>query len=529
MRHFSNKNSFQKTSLSWIKSKGYIHITPNIDVKSSYHDILLKIRNPYYIQKYAFYPLIHTIIKDRKYKEKSGVRCHKYIDNGITKSTAKERPLHYATHFDALIYGYYASLIQAKYEEKISKHKGLSEIITAYRKIRINEENPKNKGTIYFANDVFKEIENRFKNQDEIAVLTFDIEKFFPSLNHTILKKAWEFIMDYSELPKDHYNVFKASTQFSYINLDDFRIYKNKGGQKAGFDEKKIAEIRKKHGHSCFFESAREFRENVKSGKIKIHKYPFRDSNTGIPIGIPQGLPISALLANIYLLNFDIQLLNNLVNKNGIYYRRYSDDIIIICKKNEIEYVKEFVENEMKEYELTISKDKTETFLFKNIIFNKEGDRRLTSIKIKSNVSIIGSPLIYLGFEFRGFNTLIKSTNLAKFYRKMILAIKRRARRVKKVIQSDPLQKKAIYINQIKRLYKNISLKTVKVHLKRKKFYLDDRGDHRIKSEERPVPFKSNYFTYVNRAAKIIEDKSIRKQLKKSRHILITAIRRKLQ
>lgn len=515
----------------WLKSKSYIHITPNIDVKARQTELLQKIENPQFIRKYAFFPLIHSVIKDRKYKEKYGKRCHKYNEDGKTKSTAKERPLHYSTHFDSLIYGYYGSLIQENYEKTIKNYNGLSECITAYRQIKIdsNNINGKNKGTIHFANDVFEEIRNQYHKKGEIAVLAFDIEKFFPSLNHEILRKSWEFMMDYKELPKDHYNVFKASTQFSYINLDNFRINQNKSGKKSGFNEKKIAEIRKKNGHTCFFESIKEFRESIKSGAIKVCKYPFRHPDTNIPIGIPQGLPISAVLANIYLFNFDIQIFQQLVIKYGCYYRHYSDDIIIICDKTDIETVREFVENEMKKYELTISKDKTDVFLFRDIIYNNQGDSRLTSIKLKNGIESIGSPLVYLGFEFRGFNTLIKSSNLAKFYRKMIFTVKRRARRAKKIIQVDPLQKKAIYVNQIKRLYKNISLKTVKIHLRKKVFYVDERGEYKIKSEKKNIPFKSNYFSYVNRSSKIINDISIKNQLRKSRHILLTAIKRKLQ
>lgn len=519
----------------WLKSKGYLHLTPNIDVKSNWRSIRQKVENPFFIQKYAFYPLIHASIKERKYKKISEIskkRSHKYVEDGITKSTVKERPLHYATHFDALIYGYYASLIQKKYEQKIKQKVGITECITAYRKIKIVEEDPlsKNKGTIHFAKDVFNEIKERSLINEDTAVLTFDIKKFFPSLDHETLKKAWCKIMDFSNLEnhKAHLNVFKASTNFSYVLLDNFRVTQNNRGKKEGFDEKKLAEIRKKNGHSCFFESRKEFRESIKSGKLKLYKHPFKNKDTGIPTGIPQGLPISAVLANIYLFDFDVAIFENLVKSKDCFYRRYSDDIIIICKKHEIEHTKSFVSEQMEKYKVEISKEKTEVFLFKHLVFNNQNESRLTSIKLKNGEDKINSPLIYLGFEFRGFNTLVKSTNLAKFYRKMISVVKRRARRTKKQIESNPFQNKAIFINQIKRVYLNISLKKVKIHLRKKRFELNERGEYIITSIPKEGQNRSNYFSYIKRAAKIMEDNSINRQLKKAKYILFTSIKKKL-
>ena len=165
-----------------------------------------------------------------------------------------------------------------------------------------------------------------------------------------------------------HFNVFKASTQFSYVLLDDLRTHQKRKGKKAGFDEKKLSHIRKTKGFKCFFESNQDFRNHIKSGELKIHKFPFRNKETKEIMGIPQGLPISAILANMYLYYFDLSILENLVNNKGCYYRRYSDDIIVVCKVEQINEVKEFVELQMKENIVEISREKTETFIFKNIL-----------------------------------------------------------------------------------------------------------------------------------------------------------------
>ncbi|MEL7981928.1 reverse transcriptase domain-containing protein [Vreelandella titanicae] len=48
--------------------------------------------------------------------------------------------------------------------------------------------------------------------------------------------------------------------------------------------------------------------------------------------GVPQGLPISNILAALYLRNLDSRYANGTKN---IYYRRYIDDILILCKKED--------------------------------------------------------------------------------------------------------------------------------------------------------------------------------------------------
>lgn len=139
-------------------------------------------------------------------------------------------------------------------------------------------------------------------------------------------------------------------------------------------------------------------------------------------IGIPQGLPMSAVLANIYLLDFDKKVIEYLVKNKGAFYRRYSDDIILICDKNFVNKAEQFIIDEMENAKVKISKEKTEKFIFKT------ANNRITVHKVvlENSVEILkdNQPLIYLGFEFYGYQTLIKSTNLSKFYRRMIYAVK---------------------------------------------------------------------------------------------------------
>jgi retron-type reverse transcriptase len=77
------------------------------------------------------------------------------------------------------------------------------------------------------------------------------------------------------------------------------------------------------------------------------------------PIGVPQGISISNSLGEIYLKTFD-----NYINKfSNCKYFRYVDDILIFCNYNDIEKIKNKIENKLFQppYELEISKEKCET------------------------------------------------------------------------------------------------------------------------------------------------------------------------
>jgi len=533
----------------WLKTKGYLHLSPSLKITTDWRKLQRQIQDKDFISKYAFYPLIHAFIKERKYKKSdpqkhiTSGRSHKHIQskNGKSEKSEKLRPLHYASHYDALIYGYYASLLNEKYEKKLSESADLFNSVTAYRKLKIDSKSDKGKSTIHFAKEVFDEIKKRTCQNQDVAVLTFDIKGFFSSLDHEILKEKWAFILDEKKIPNDHYNVFKSCTNFSYVLKDDLRKRKNKHGRKSEFDERKLSKIRREKGFKCFFESNEDFRNHIRQGKLRIYKNPFRktDSNNNKKvIGIPQGLPISAVLANIYLYDFDKAIIENLVEQKNNYYRRYSDDIVLVCNIEDINNVKTYIESLIKESKLEISTAKTETFIFEFLPYNNLKNKRLTSIKINNeNSKSINSPLIYLGFEFRGYNIAVKSTNLAKFYRRLISIIKRRAKRAMKGINKDPNQKKAIYLNQIEKLYKTPlrEIDSEKNDLKqkeRKKSFLElnERGEYSLISKNISSKKRnSNYTSYIRRCCEIFEEDHFTNQIRKSKHIVYSAIKKHLK
>jgi hypothetical protein len=509
---------------NWLKIKGYYHISSQIS--SDWRDekrIIQKVTNSKYVENYAFFPFLHVNLKERKYKKhpyNEKVRTHSYFKDGKWVRTEKIRPLHYANHMDALIYSYYASELQTLYEEELNKTPGLSECITAYRKISI-DGNEKNKGTIHFADDAFKEIQKRTLENGECAVLAFDIKSFFSSLNHQYLYDKWKMLIQKEALPKDHLNVFNSATNFSFIYKNDLRKYAHSNGKKSEFDEKQLAKIRNVKGFNAFFESAREFRENVNNGSVRIYKNNFKDKKTKKMIGIPQGLPISAILANLYLLDFDSSILNTLVNRKNCYYSRYSDDIVIVCDKNIIQDVEKVVIDEMEKCFVSISKEKTEKFIFKFV------NKKIVSHKIIDNVETPNLPFIYLGFEFYGNKTLIKSSNLSKLYRRMIYSVKKKCERAKKIAELNGT-KPILFKRQLYKIYRNIDLDKANTKRKFKTFSKIETGEFRVISKEKTIPFRGNYFSYARRAAEIMEEPAILNQIKGEKRVFNQAIQKHL-
>ena len=166
----------------------------------------------------------------------------------------------YASHLDAHIYAYYSQqVIEPLYESLLKENTEIDQSVIAYRSIPIAEGEKGSKNNIHFAKDVFDEVRRR---ENCVAIL-YDIENFFPTLDHKKLKLAWANALGKKSLPKDHYNLFKSVTKFSFVNLNDLKK------DDRSFDEKRLDDIRKSGKHSYLF-TVKEFLET----NISIYKNP---------------------------------------------------------------------------------------------------------------------------------------------------------------------------------------------------------------------------------------------------------------
>lgn len=485
----------------WFKYKNYTHLTPKISSQQT-KQVKSYVKNKEKIANHAFYPLIHTNISQRKFRPKS----EKII-------SIKTRDIYYATHIDSQIYSYYSHLLTKKYECSINNYSTeFCNCITAYRRIKAfpnSETNFRNKCNIDFAHDVFEHLK-KYTNTNKV-LLAFDIKGFFDNLDHKLLKKQWKQLYSIksvhggTSLPKDHYNVYKSLIKFSYVEMTDLLQ------EFREFGAKKIADLRNKE-IDTFCKSPKEFRNRVRNkGLIKRNKL-YWDENTSklLPrnFGIPQGTPISANLANIYLLDFDKAIFEATQKFTDALYRRYSDDIVVICDYDDLSYFENLVLNEIKKYKLVIQEAKTECFKIERCVSSKD----LKIYKRDSN-SWRKASIQYLGFEFDGKKTYIRSGSLSKYYRETKKFIRRKAvyamyshKRRDRYLKTNP--RKADKINTY--IYTSqIFRKRSHLGSKRKTF----RQGNKLKR------YRGNYFSYALRADEIMGSSTCRKQLR--RHIKV--------
>lgn len=406
----------------WYRSRGYLHFDLPISLKKARN----LVTNPDLVSKHAFFPLISYAVESKKISKNKKTRK---IDIAV-----KERPIAYSAHVDSHIYAYYANLLSRKYESRL-KSAGLSDCILAFRGL--------GKSNIDFAFEAFEQI----KKMGECSAVALDFSKFFDTLDHSILKQSWANLLGEEKLPPDHFNVFKSITKFSQVNKVD--LYKEFG----------ISPNNPKNGRTRVC-TAQEFRDVVRKKKlIKPNKNSF---------GVPQGSPISALLSNIYMFEFDAEMKKYMDIHGGKYYR-YCDDMLFIVPAPLRDKVAGFAQERVKSLEVTINTKKTE----------------LRTFKYKNDVLVTDQMLQYLGFMFDGENAYIRSSSLARYSEKMKRGVRLAKRTMDKynaVRLTKGLPEKDLYKRKLYSRYTHLGGR--------------------------------NFVTYGLRAAKTMQSKTIKRQLK---------------
>ncbi|MGF1867556.1 reverse transcriptase/maturase family protein [Enterovibrio norvegicus] len=407
---------------SWYRRRGYLHF----DTPVGYKKAITVVSNPDNVAKHAFFPLINYSVQSKK--------IAKDKNTSSISVAIKNRPIAYSSHMDSHIYAYYATVLSNLYEKKLVDS-GLDKSILAFRGL--------GKSNIDFAFDAFE----RIKVQGECCAVALDFSKFFDTLDHGLLKQSWASLLEEPNLPADHFNVFKSLTKFSTVNKEAlYKIFN-------------ISHNNPKNGRDRVC-TAQEFRDVVRKNKLIS---PNKNS-----YGIPQGSPISALLSNIYMFDFDVEM-KRYMNIHGGEYFRYCDDMLFIAPVELRDKVAGFAQKNVNQLKVHINPSKTELRTF-----------RYTQGELKADKS-----LQYLGFMFDGENIYIRSSSLARYSEKM----KRGIRLAKKTRDK---------YNSV-RIGKGISEK----ELFKRKLY--SRYTHLG---------GRNFITYGLRAANKMNSKTIKRQLK---------------
>ncbi len=342
------------------------------------------------IRTHQFLPLVKFTKKDTRYRRDR---------DGNKTRVRKERPIMYASHLDTHIYSFYAYQWSKEYE-KFLDEANIGVNVTAYRSRNSGHEmaSTSRRDNISFAHEIFSDIVTK----GDCVVITADISKFFDTLNHRILEGSVAKILG-RNLSDDEHKVLRSLTAFRYIEND------SRQRKKFGLYSKFVSEVSKKTRRERF-SLIRAVYDVGRNGTIKENK---------TPKGIPQGSTLSGLLANIYMATFDY----NFVRKfPDVLYRRYSDDIAIVCPVRDSDDIFSFLCNTIKEHALDINPTKAFVTTFRRLA---DGSVVCSDVKTGRG-EILGRKYVdYLGFEFAGTDIRMRGKTIQNANRKAHKRIKK--------------------------------------------------------------------------------------------------------
>jgi hypothetical protein len=492
----------------WFTPKSYPHIEFPLTPKD-HSWVASYVQNPKKISKHSFLPFIHKEIVTRKFRKEYDIRGNA-LNCGERKASEKKRDIFYASHFDSQIFSYYSSILSTSYEELLAKN-GLNKVVTAYRRIPLNSGNSNSRHmcNIDFANEVFEYI--RDKSPCPLIAIAFDIKSFFDNLDHKILKQQWAKIIEETNLPTDHYNVYKNITRFAYVNQNDlFNTFKDQIWVESKTGVRRQKKIKKnkhlKNQGAIAYCKKQDFLKN--KHLIKSHKVLDNKCKSKRTKGIPQGSSISAILANIYLFDFDKKI-NEVTEKNGL-YRRYSDDIVVVCENHRKDEIIELFSNEIEKYKVEIQPSKTQIFHFFTLDHRYQCFNEISKYNFKQT-----KQFEYLGFAFDGNYTYLKSSSLATYYRKMKRVVRRHkyyARHTSNKKSNGEIFKKKLFL---KYSYKGAQRRRIyRMNKDTNEWHVTNRFDW------------GNFITYAKLAANNMKNNKINHQIRKHWRILNEEIRK---
>ena len=362
--HNCSSNQICQAWVDFVKhhndTKPYAHF--DLRVSLSMPSIRKYVMDRAKIVTHSFYPFIHFEKKNSRYGK---------------KGPKKPRELYYCSHLDRCVYQRYAFLLNYQYNIWACEN-NIDDVAIAYR-------DNLGKNNIDFAKDAFDAI----RNFPKCFILVGDFTNFFDNLEHQYLKKMMCEVLGVERLPQDYFSVFKNITRFSSWGWKDI--------VKAAGENIEERGVRKKINSKDTVLTKEQFQKSKKDIKKNVSG-----------VGVPQGSPISAVLSNIYMIEFDKYIKRYVASKSGI-YMRYSDDFIIVLpyeRDAEIadftSYIFSYVES-MKGL-IDLQKEKTSCYTYKNEVVY-EGDQP--------------SSINYLGFLFDGKNIRIRPRAITKYYYRM--------------------------------------------------------------------------------------------------------------
>lgn len=369
---------------------------PHFDAQISEAKARRLVSSPASVSSHAFLPLLSYEIRWFPFGKRGNI------------DDLKKRPIRYAAKRDSFIFRSYREKLAQLYEVRLADLE-LTANVLAYRRVPLLGTN-RNKSNVQFARDAF----SMLRAMAPCHALCLDIKSFFESLDHQKLKAAWAGLLGVTRLPDDHFAVFRAAT--SYIYVDRIEAYKALGiiGTKIDSTGKKSV------GFTVAYKDMPKQLCNPATFRKVIKPLSKRNDNA---YGVPQGLPISDLLSNLYLLEFD-QSVKAIVAASGGEYYRYSDDILVLLPSAiDHESVEAAIVAEVRKSgpQMTVKASKCSTH---RCCIDASGTSGITQVKPVSE----RTGLEYLGYRFDGVRTYIRSSTLSRLHRRVTMSVRNHVR-----------------------------------------------------------------------------------------------------
>ena len=278
----------------------------------------------------------------------------------------------------------------------------------AYRSV-VDPNTSRGLTNIQFAANAFRFI----RTSGNCTAIALDIKSYFDTLDHARVKDIWCRLLEKDSLPADHYAVFKQLTSYRIIQIQ--KIYRRLGiiGPVPDSDPPKEGYLVPRPDMKTQLCPPARLREIIAAEPSIVEKNWKR-------YGIPQGTPISDLIANAYLLDFDGWASDYARARQG-YYVRYSDDILIVLPEIDMDVSK--LEQEFSE-ELSKYGDQIELKTKKTVVVEFAGGTNITRRRAKTGWVISKDGLEYLGFRFDGRAVWLRNSTISRLQRKLVSSVR---------------------------------------------------------------------------------------------------------
>ena len=390
-------------SENWLRTRGYPHFDrplpkgrgPGADARrDELRHYLKELEDGL---RHRFLPFVRLVREQKRYKK---------LPDGTRKLVRKRRPVMYASHVDAALLSYAAEKLSRAYESFVRREPFDSSVL-AYRRLG-------GACNVDFAVNAFSAI----SREAPCLALKFDLTNFFDTLRHEDLKAGWCRVIGEPRLPPFEYQVYRAVSGYSYVHLREILALTGRTAEEA-------------RSRRFLCSSAKLEELHRRNGKRVVHKHFGRPKGAAgkdkKPAGTPQGSPISAVLSNVAMIEFDA-ILRGYADRTGGHYFRYSDDILLVCPLPRSGTVTQAVAGAVEKAALAkvnaaasargliLNKEKTETAVFLG------SDDTLPR---PSQTPGYAEEILYLGLTYDGDRVGLSPKSLQKHYRRARRAVAR--------------------------------------------------------------------------------------------------------